>query len=108
MKKICGFESWQLCPFPARHHPRAWARLAARWSSITPAPRGMLGHGGAGGSQRRRHPGKPPPHPCTVGNSCLPGSTRCIPAVSTADLLCFMKNEKNVSNEINSEEPNVS
>lgn len=26
----------------------------------------------------------------------------CIPAVSTADLLCFKKNEKNVSNEINS------
>lgn len=52
MKKICGFESWQLCPFPAQHHPLAWARLAAGWSSITPAPRGMLGHGGPGARTR--------------------------------------------------------
>lgn len=54
--------------------------------------------------------GRPRRHgPAAVGNS-LPAQQRsgCIPALSTADLLCFTKNEKNVLNEINSDEPKIS
>lgn len=54
--------------------------------------------------------GRPRRHgPSAAGNS-PPARQRsgCIPALSTADLLCFMKNEKNVLNEINSDEPKIS
>lgn len=54
--------------------------------------------------------GRPRCHgPSAAGNS-PPARQRsgCIPALSTADLLCFMKNEKNVLNEINSDEPKIS